>query len=78
MRTAKTDSLRLQVLQEVMELNDEQLIKLHSSLSALSSEEDNDTLYRLLHDSLDDVQEGGSSYSTKKVMDDIDKEMGWK
>lgn len=77
MRTANTDSLRLQVLQEVMELDDEQLLQLHSSLSDLSEKNDA-VLYHLLHDSANEIQEDGVTYSTEEVMKDIDKEMGWK
>lgn len=77
MRTANRDSLRLQVLQEVMDLSDEQLIKLHSALSVMS-EEDDAVLYNLLHSSADELQESKSTYSTKEVMKEIDEEMGWK
>ena len=77
MRTAYRDSLRLQVLQEVMDLSDEQLIKLHTALAAIS-EKDDAVLYNLLHSSADELQEDKSTYSTENVMRDIDKEMGWK
>ena len=76
MRTANTDSLRLQVLQEVMELTDEQLLKLYNFLSSLS-EGNEEVLYHLLNDSANEVEEGAAIYSIKEVMNDIDKEMGW-
>ncbi|MDD3787786.1 MAG: hypothetical protein PHO94_03720 [Petrimonas sp.] len=77
MRTANIDSLRLQVLQEVMNLDEEKLLRLHSTLSALSKHTDT-ILHELLHDSADEFREDESTYTTDEVMKNIDKEMGWK
>jgi hypothetical protein len=77
MKTANIDTLRLQVLQDVMALDDDKLRKLHEAM-VLASREKNPALYHLLHASADELHEDRSVYSTKEVMDDIDEEMGWK
>ena len=77
MRTSNTDTLRLQVLQDVMELDDDSLRKLHEAM-LLASRKKNPILYDILHSSAHELQEENSVYTTKEVMRDIDEEMGWK
>lgn len=77
MTTLNTDSLRLQVLQEVMELNDEELHQLHNTLTSTLSQS-RTILYTLLHNSADELQEDKPTYTTNEVMNEIDKEMGWR
>lgn len=77
MRTSKTDSLRLRVIQEVMGLDDLQLQELHEALSMLPQKK-NTTLYNLLQLSADELQENMPVYTTDEVMNDMDDEMAWK
>lgn len=76
-KATNTDALRLRVLQEVMELDDEKLCALHEAM-LLASEKKNPVLYHLLHTSADELNEKESIYTHKAVMDEIEDEMGWK
>lgn len=77
-KTSEVDALRLQVLQEVMELDEDRLRELHEAMDLVSGKK-NQTLYDLLHTSADELNEGKSiTYTTEEVMGDIDEEMGWK
>lgn len=77
MRTSNTDTLRLQVLRDVMKLDDDNLRKLHEAMT-LASKKKNPVLYNLLHSSADELHEKSARYTTIEVMNEIDKEMGWK
>lgn len=69
------DALRLKVIQDVMELDDESLRKLHEVMTLVSNKQ-NPVLYDLLHSSVEELEENLPTY--KEVMDEIDGEMGWK
>ena len=75
-KTTNTDALRLQVLQDVMEIDDDKLRELHEAM-LLASSTKNSTLYHLLHTSADELNDKKSTTTTKEVMDEIDEEMGW-
>lgn len=73
------DALRLKVIQDVMELDDESLRKLHEVMTLVSNKH-NPVLYDLLHSSVEELEENLPTYATKEVkevMDEIDSEMGW-
>lgn len=73
-KVTNTDALRLKVIQEVMELDDDKLRELHDAM-LLASTKKNPILYHLLHASADELNEKKSIYTTKEVMDEIDEEM---
>jgi len=65
------DALRLKVIQDVMELDDESLRKLHEVMTLVSNKQ-NPVLYDLLHSSVEELEENLPTYTTKEVMDEID------
>lgn len=77
MKSSDNDALRLKVIQDVMDLDDDNLRKLHEVMTLVSNKH-NPVLYDLLLSSVEALEENLPAYTTKEVMDEIDSEMGWK
>jgi hypothetical protein len=77
MKSSGNDALRLKVIQDVMDLDDDNLRKLHEVMTLVSNKH-NPVLYDLLHSSVEELEENLPVYTTKEVMDEMDSEMGWK
>lgn len=77
MKSSGNDALRLKVIQDVMDLDDDNLRKLHEVMTLVSNKH-NPVLYNLLHSSVEELEENLPVYTTKEVMDEMDSEMGWK
>lgn len=85
MSTMTTDTLKMNIFQEVMNLDSkEKLQKAYDYISSLSQKKEKE--YTMPLDLLESVsaytskiaKEKGTLYTTSEVFDRIDQEMGWK
>lgn len=87
MRTMTTDTLKMTIFQEVMNLDStDKLQKVYDYIASLSAKKEKELEYTMPMDLLQSVaeytakvvKEDGPLFSTSEVFDHIDQEMGWK
>ena len=86
MKAMTADTLRVDILRKVMELNEDELKEVYSFDNSLLKQEEKVKEYELPEELLQQVADytdkliakGGPFYTTEEVFDEIDKKMGWK
>lgn len=82
-----SDTLRVSIFREVMNLQEDKLLKVHSYIESLVSNREQeekeytmpeDLLHSLVEYSMKATEEGRPLYSTAEVDDYVNKKMGWK
>ena len=86
MKAMTADTLRVDILRKVMELNEDKLKEVYSFVNSLLKQEEKVKEYELPEELLQQVADytdkliakRGPFYTTEEVFDEIDKKMGWK